>query len=191
LGRGRVSALNRFQEVVRSELEGLHLRWRLIRAFGALIPTGTGLRLRSRLYRLGGLRIGHGTVLSGPLHFTGAGSPSQCLRIGQTCYINEGVVFNLGGDIVLEDGVSVGMESLFITVTHEIGQPSFRAGKTECKPIHVGRGAWLGARVVVLPGVNVGAGAVIGAGAVVTRDIPPNKLAAGVPARIIRSLEST
>ena len=181
---------NRVKELVVSEFEGLHPRWRLVLALGSLIPSGVGLRLRPRLYRLGGLRIGRGTVLSGPLNLTGAGSPSTCLQIGQNCYLNERVGFNLGGDIVLEDGVSVGMECLFLTVTHAMGGPAFRAGRTECKPIRVGRGAWLGARVTVLPGVNIGEGAVIGAGAVVTRDIPPNVLAAGVPARVLRTLES-
>ena len=189
-GLGGMTALKSVLEVVRSECEGLHPRWRVVRIVGNLIPSGTGLRLRPRLYRLGGLRIGSGTVLSGALHITGSGSPSECLRIGKNCYINEWVSFNLGGDIVLEDGVSVGMESLFITVTHAMGRPVFRAGKTECKSIRIGCGAWLGARVVILPGVTVGAGAVIGAGAVVTRDVPPNVLAAGVPARVIRALES-
>ncbi len=174
-----------------SEIEGLHPRWRLVRLLGALIPSGTGLRLRPRLYRLGGLRIGRGTVLSGSLHLTGNGSPAKCLSIGQNCYLNEGVAFNLGGDIVLEDGVSVGMECLFLTVTHAIGRPTFRAGQSECKPVRVGCGAWLGARVTVLPGVSIGEGAVVGAGAVVTRDIPPNVLAAGVPARMLRALEAT
>lgn len=182
---------NRLTALVMSEFEGLHPWWRFVRALGLLIPSGTGLRLRPRLYRLAGLRIGRGTVLSGPLHLTGAGAPSKCLQIGQNCYLNERVAFNLGGEIVLEDGVSVGMECLFLTVTHALGGPAFRAGKSECRPVRIGSGAWLGARVTVLPGVTVGAGAVIGAGAVVTRDIPSNVLAAGVPARMLRTLEAS
>ncbi len=49
--------------------------------------------------------------------------------------------------------------------------------------------AWIGAHVTVLPGVRIGRGAIIGAGAVVTQDVPPNSIAAGVPARVIRTLD--
>jgi acetyltransferase-like isoleucine patch superfamily enzyme len=56
------------------------------------------------------------------------------------------------------------------------------------KPIRIGRGAWLGARVIILKGVTVGEGAVVGAGSVVTRDVAPYTLVAGNPARFIREI---
>ena len=56
------------------------------------------------------------------------------------------------------------------------------------KPVQIGSGCWLGANVVVCPGVTVGDGCVIGAGSVVTRDIPPLSFAAGNPCRVIRTL---
>ncbi|GAA1467002.1 acyltransferase [Microbacterium thalassium] len=55
-------------------------------------------------------------------------------------------------------------------------------------PVRIGRGAWLGQNVVVMPGVTIGAGAVIGANSVVTRDVPARTVAAGSPARVIREL---
>jgi len=55
------------------------------------------------------------------------------------------------------------------------------------KPVRVGRGADIGVNAVLLPGVTVGEGAIVGAGAVVTRDVPPYAIAAGVPAKVIRS----
>ncbi len=55
------------------------------------------------------------------------------------------------------------------------------------KPVRVGRGADIGVHAVLLPGVTVGEGAIVGAGAVVTRDIPPYAIAAGVPAKVLRS----
>ncbi len=65
-------------------------------------------------------------------------------------------------------------------------------GKTRflcyAKPVEIGSDCWFGANVVVCPGVTVGQGCVIGAGSVVTRDIPPNSFAAGVPARVIRPI---
>ena len=56
------------------------------------------------------------------------------------------------------------------------------------KPVHIGNDCWFGASVTVCPGVTVGDGCVIGAGSVVTRDIPPNSFAAGVPCRVIREI---
>jgi maltose O-acetyltransferase len=57
------------------------------------------------------------------------------------------------------------------------------------KPIRIGSGVWIGGGAIVLPGVTIGDGAVIGAGSVVTRDVPPETLAVGNPARIVRSLK--
>ncbi len=177
-------------DIVRGELGGCHPRLHFFQGFVALLPAEGFIRLRPRLYRLGGVRLGHGTVLSGRLRLTGAGPVTRRLIIGARCYLNENITFNLGGEVVLEDHVSVGMECLFITNTHELGAPDFRAGTVHAKPIRVGRGAWLGARVTVLPGVTIGAGAVIAAGAVVAKDVPPNVLAGGVPAKVIRELPS-
>ncbi len=56
------------------------------------------------------------------------------------------------------------------------------------KPVHIGNDCWFGANVTVCPGVTIGDGCVIGAGSVVTRDIPANSFAAGVPCRVIREI---
>ncbi|WP_420063936.1 acyltransferase [Microbacterium marmarense] len=59
---------------------------------------------------------------------------------------------------------------------------------TRIAPVRIRRGAWLGQNVVVMPGVEIGAGAVIGANSVVTSDVPPRTIAVGAPARVIREL---
>ena len=56
------------------------------------------------------------------------------------------------------------------------------------EPVHIGSGVWFGASVTVLPGVSIGDEAVIAAGAVVTKDVPPRTVAAGVPAKVIKRL---
>jgi maltose O-acetyltransferase len=65
-----------------------------------------------------------------------------------------------------------------------------RSGARKYGAIEIGDGAWLASRVMVLPGVRIGAGAVVAAGSVVTRDVPDNTLVAGVPARVARSLSA-
>jgi acetyltransferase-like isoleucine patch superfamily enzyme len=71
---------------------------------------------------------------------------------------------------------------------HNISGPERRALGPNDAPVVIGAGSWLGARVVVLPGVHVAPGCVVGAGAVVTRDTEPNGVYVGVPARRVRDL---
>jgi maltose O-acetyltransferase len=187
--RGVLGAMTgKLGDILRSEFGGCHPWLHLIQGLVALLPSEAFIRLRPRCYRLAGIRIGHGTVISGRLRLTGTGAVVRRLVIGNDCYLNENSTFNLGAAVTLEDNVSVGMDCLFITNTHEMGTPDFRAGTVAARPITIGRGAWLGARVTVLPGVAIGAGAVVGTGAVVARDIPPNVLVGGVPAKMVREL---
>jgi maltose O-acetyltransferase len=177
-------------DILHSELSGCHARLLFVQALVALLPSEAFIRLRPRLYRCAGIRIGHGTVMSGRIRLTGAGAITRRLVIGNDCYLNENITFNLGATVTFEDNISVGMECLFITNTHEMGTADFRAGAVVARPVRVGRGAWLGARVTVLPGVTIGAGAVIGSGAVVAGDVAANVLAAGIPAKMVRALST-
>ncbi|WP_175415881.1 acyltransferase [Curtobacterium sp. SGAir0471] len=90
--------------------------------------------------------------------------------------------------IELGENVSVGPGATFLTSTHQVGGRDARAGSVVLAPIRVGSGAWIGARVVVLPGVTIGPGAVIAAGSVVTEDCVGHSLHAGVPARFKKFL---
>jgi len=108
------------------------------------------------------------------------------VRIGNRVFCNDGVYVN--HHVTIEDQVSIGQFTRLITGGHELGPEGHRAGATTTEPIVIGRGAWLGASVTILPGVTVGAGCVIAAGAVVTKDCEPNGLYAGVPAVRKRSL---
>jgi maltose O-acetyltransferase len=73
------------------------------------------------------------------------------------------------------------------TGTHQIDPiGSHSAGTGVSRDVVIGDGVWLGACSTILPGVSVGAKAVVAAGAVVTHDVPPRSLVAGIPARVIK-----
>jgi maltose O-acetyltransferase len=64
--------------------------------------------------------------------------------------------------------------------------PMDQQGFEDPTPIHIGDDVWIGARVIILPGVNIGSHCIIGAGSVVTKDVPDYAIVGGVPAKIIR-----
>jgi maltose O-acetyltransferase len=108
------------------------------------------------------------------------------------CFLNHGVHFDLSGSatITVGDNCDIGMGTMLVTSGHETGGHSRRAGSLSPGSIVIEPGSWLGARVLVLSGVTIGAGCVIAAGAVVTNDCAPDGLYAGIPARRIRDLDS-
>jgi len=84
--------------------------------------------------------------------------------------------------------VMIGAFVRLLTDNHEMQDVRCRLGPVRYDPIVIGDGAWLGAGVIVLPGRCIGRGAVVGAGSVVTKDIPPDTVWAGNPARMLREL---
>lgn len=79
---------------------------------------------------------------------------------------------------------------MILTNGHHISNSGRRAGELQAKPVKIGKDAWLSTRCTILPGVEIGEGAIVAAGAVVTKSVPPNVMVGGVPARIIRELDS-
>ena len=108
------------------------------------------------------------------------------ITLGKHVFINSGCQFQDQGGITIDDGALIGPNTVLATLNHGLA-PSRRHDLFPA-PIHIGKNVWLGANVTVLGGVTIGDNAVVAAGAVVTNDIPPNTLAAGVPARVIRTL---
>jgi maltose O-acetyltransferase len=121
----------------------------------------------------------------------GPGKVLQQLRIGDHTIINIGCVFDLNGKIIIGDHVGVGHEVMLLTSSHQIGGTIHRAGPLFTAPITIEDGAWIGARSVVMPGITIGAGSIVGAGAIVTKDVPPNTMVGGVPARVIRIISDS
>lgn len=184
-------ARGRLGRVVREELAGGHVRLSLACVLAAPLPWGVAGRVRTALLRLAGLRVGHGTIMAGMPRIFGGPELERQLTIGPGCWFNSGCTLDVHADLTIEGQVRLGPEVMILTQTHEIGHAGRRAGPLCSRPVRIGPGAWIGARATILPGTVVGGGAVVAAGAVVTRDVPPNSLVAGVPARVIRVLEPT
>ncbi|WP_406531688.1 sugar O-acetyltransferase [Methanobrevibacter sp.] len=93
-------------------------------------------------------------------------------------------------EVYIGDNVMIGPNTTITTVGHPLSPKDRRAHLAQGSEIRIGNDVWLGANVTILPGVTIGDNVVIGAGAVVTKDIPPNSLALGVPARVVKELEN-
>ena len=111
------------------------------------------------------------------------------ISVGKNVFINSGCRFQDQGGITIGDGVLIGHNVVLATLNHDI-DPRKRSTMHPA-PIVIGENVWIGANVTVVPGVTIGDGAVIAAGAVVTKDVPAKVIAGGVPAKIIKQIETS
>jgi maltose O-acetyltransferase len=155
----------------------------------SLLPQNSFNRTRTQLLRALGVQIGAASTIAGPLRVTGSGSLREALSIGPGCHVTGPLHIDLTAPVRIGARVYVGYDVMLITADHELGDSGQRCGPRVYRAIDVDDGVWLSSRVVVLPGVRIGRGSVVAAGAVVTRDVPPNVLVGGVPARVLRDLE--
>jgi acetyltransferase-like isoleucine patch superfamily enzyme len=113
--------------------------------------------------------------------------PRGSLDIGDGVFVNYGSMISAQSRVRIGSNVMIGNYCIIAdTEIPGIGEPS---GKPyfEPRPVDIGDGVWLAARVTVLPGARIGAGSVIAAGSIVAGDIPPESVAGGIPARILRA----
>lgn len=110
------------------------------------------------------------------------------ITVGARTFANYGLVALDVARITIGQDVQIGPNVQLLTPTHPMKADLRRAKYEAGKPIVISDNVWLGGGAIVLPGVTIGENSVIGAGAVVTRDVPPNVLAVGNPARILRSI---
>jgi acetyltransferase-like isoleucine patch superfamily enzyme len=113
--------------------------------------------------------------------------PQGLIDIGDGVFINYGSMVCAHLRVRIGSNVMLGNYCIVAdTEIPGIGEPTVKPS-IEARPVEIGDGAWLAARVTVLPGTRIGAGAVIAAGSVVAGDIPPGSVAGGIPARILRA----
>jgi maltose O-acetyltransferase len=102
-------------------------------------------------------------------------------QLGHCCRIDH--------DVEIGDDVMMGPDVIMMSNSHETRRldiPMIAQGSAPRKPIRVGNDVWIGTRVIILPGVHIGNGAIVAAGSVVTRSVPEFAIVAGVPARVIK-----
>jgi maltose O-acetyltransferase len=128
--------------------------------------------------------LGQQTVIRPPLYV----DYGMNIRVGARTFVNYGLVALDVHEITIGDDVQIGPNVQLLTPIHPV-EPEARRDKLEAaRPITIGNNVWLGGGVIVCPGVTIGENTVVGAGAVVTRDLPPNVVAVGNPARVLREI---
>lgn len=164
-------------------LRDLHLRGQdLLERFNATSAREVDRRTQLLGELLGS--CGPGVVVCPPLRC----DYGAHVHVGEGTFINYDCVMLDAADIRIGAHCQLAPRVVLTTATHPLS-PEPRAQRWEsAAPITIEDNVWLGAGVIVLPGVTVGRESVIGAGAVVTKDVPPGVLAVGTPARVVRQL---
>lgn len=130
-------------------------------------------------------QIGDGCYIEPPLRANWAGA---FCRLGKNVYANFNLTMVDDTCIEIGDNTMIGPNVTLATAGHPLCPELREKGYQYNAPIHIGRNCWLGAGVIVLPGVTIGDNTVIGAGSVVTKDIPADVVAAGSPCRVLRPI---
>ena len=129
--------------------------------------------------------IGTGCYIEPPFHANHAGAH---VHFGNNVYANFNLTMVDDTHIYVGDCTMFGPNVTVATAGHPI-LPELREKAYQFNmPVHIGRNCWLGAGVIVLPGINIGDNTVVGAGSVVTKDLPANVVAVGNPCRVLREI---
>jgi maltose O-acetyltransferase len=110
------------------------------------------------------------------------------IRLGRNVYANHNLIILDCAQVFIGDNVFFGPNVVISTAGHPVESAVRISGLEFAKPIRIGDGAWIGASVVVVPGVEIGSNVTIGAGSVVTKSIQANCIAVGNPCRVLRRL---
>jgi len=140
-------------------------------------------QIRDRLSEIIGSQIDLSTTIFAPF-YTNFG---RHIQLGRNVFINHACSFVDMGGITVEDDVFIGPKVNLLTENHPV-DPSNRK-VLDLKPILVKRNVWIGGAATILPGVTIGENSIVAAGAVVTKDVPPNTIVGGVPAKFIKSID--
>ena len=144
---------------------------------------------RAALLREMFCEIDEGCYIEPPFHANWGGAH---VHFGRNIYVNFNLTLVDDTHIYVGDNTMIGPNVTITAASHPI-DPALRSGSglQYNLPVRIGRNCWIAAGVTILPGVTIGDNSVIGAGSVVTRDIPPDVLALGVPCRVVRPVKNS
>lgn len=129
--------------------------------------------------------IGEGCYIEPPLHANFGG---RHVHFGKNVYANFSLTLVDDTHIYVGDNTMIGPNVTIASAGHPILPELREKGYQFNMPVHIGKNCWIGAGVVIVPGINIGDNTVIGAGSIVTKDIPANSVAVGNPCRVIREI---
>ena len=129
--------------------------------------------------------IGEDCYIEPPLHANMAGT---YVHFGKNVYANFNLTLVDDGHIYVGDYTMIGPNVTIATAGHPILPELREKGYQYNMEVHIGKNCWLGAGVVVLPGVTIGDNVVVGAGSIVTKDLPSNVVAVGNPCKVLREV---
>jgi acetyltransferase-like isoleucine patch superfamily enzyme len=139
--------------------------------------------VRALFSELIGKKVDESFLLIPPFYTAGGDE----IRVGRNVFVNQNCTFYDLGGLDIADDVMIGPNVNIITAGHPL-EPSRRRAATIGRPIVIEKGVWIAAAAIIVGGVTVGENSVVAAGSVVTKDVPPNALVGGNPARFIRSI---
>lgn len=137
--------------------------------------------IRALFSELIGKQVEESFLLIPPFYTAGGDE----IRVGRNVFINQNCTFYDLGGLDIADNTMIGPNVSIITTGHPL-EPSLRRRATIGKPIAIEQGVWIAAGATILGGVTIGENSVVAAGSVVTKDVPPNTLVGGNPARVLR-----
>lgn len=167
------------EEIVKYQTECLELLYE----FNATRPSET--QKRQELMKKMFAELGEGCYIEPPFHSNFGGR--HC-HFGKNVYANFNLTCVDDTHIYVGDGTLLAPNVILATAGHPIDAELRRKGYQYTAPVRIGKNCWLGAGVIVVPGVTVGNNVIIGAGSVVTKDLPDNVVAVGNPCKILRQV---
>ena len=133
--------------------------------------------LMHRIFR----SMGNGSIVSTPL----TAVRPHMVTIGKNVVVMPGCLMMSAGGITIDDGAMIAANVQLISNNHDL----YEHQVITCKPVHIGKNAWIGAGATILPGVTIGDNAVVGAASVVTKSVPADTIVAGNPAKYIKHIQ--
>ena len=133
------------------------------------------------LKELFGDNLGENSQIMAPM----SGAAFDRIKIGDNVFINSNSLLMARGGITIEDDVMFAANVQLLSNNHD----EYDRQVLTCKPIHIKKGAWIGAGASILPGVTIGKYAIVGAGAIVTKDVGDYEVAVGIPAKVVKTLD--